>query len=75
MSIVNNFIDKLINQHEVLPDALFIENSAIISKYFHHSIKNIHDIGRRDIMLCGGNKIYTKFLGIKETDSLHILKI
>jgi dihydrofolate reductase len=74
MSIVNNLINDLINEHKILSDCLFVEYSAIISEHFHHSVDNIHDKARRNIVLGGGHKVYAELLGEEVVQSLNILQ-
>ena len=73
VSIIDDFIDNLINQHEILPNTLFIQNSTEVSKYFHHSIQNVHHIWRRDIVFCCCYKKDSKFFCVKVIDPIDIL--
>ena len=38
---INNFINYLINKHEILADAFFIKNATIVTEYFHHSVYDV----------------------------------
>ena len=73
MSVVNDLIDDLIDEHKVLPNTLLIQHSAIVSEDFHHSIQEVHDEGGRYVVLCSGHEEDPKLLGIEEVDSLHTL--
>ena len=44
MSIVNDLIDNFIDQHEILSNALLIEDTAEVTKDLHHSVQDVHHV-------------------------------
>ena len=73
MSIINNLIDDLVDEHEVFADALLVKHAAVITKDFHHSIKNIEDSTRLHIVLGGRNEEDAKLLGEEVVHAINIL--
>ena len=41
MPEINDFIDDLVNKHEVFADAFFIQDAAIVTENFHHSVNDV----------------------------------
>ena len=74
MTVINDFINNLIDQHEIFPNALLIQNSAIVSKHLHHPVQYVHHKRGRDVVLGSRYKEYAKLLGIEKVDSLHALQ-
>ena len=72
MSIVDDLINDLINQHEILPDAFLVKNTAKVAEDFHHSVQDIHDIGGLDIVLGCCHKVYSKFLSVEVIYTIHV---
>ena len=62
MPVVNNFINYLVNQDKVLSNCLFVDNTAVIAKNFHHPVNDVVNKTWRDIILCGSNKVNSEFL-------------
>ena len=73
VAIVNNFVNYLIYEHKILPYALLVEHSTIISEHFHHSVKDVHHVGGRHIVLGCCYEEYPELLSVKEIDALHAL--
>ena len=73
MSIVDNFIDNLVNQYKILPDALLVEDAAVVSEDFHHAIDDVEDGGGGHIGLARCHKVYAELLGEEIVHSVHIL--
>ena len=46
VAIVNDLINNFIDQHEILPNAFLVKHSAVVSEHFHHSVQDVHHIGR-----------------------------
>lgn len=74
MAVVNDLIDDLIDEHEVLSDTLFIKDPAEVSEDLHHSVKDIHHIGRRHVLLGSCHKEDSELLGVEVVYPIHILK-
>jgi len=73
MTIVNDFIDDLINQHKILPNSLFIKHSTIVSKHLHHSIDYVHDERRWNIVFRRRYEIDAKLLCEEVIQALNVL--
>jgi hypothetical protein len=43
MSVVYDLINYLINKNKVFSNGLFIEYTAVVSEYFHHTVDNVVD--------------------------------
>lgn len=74
MSIVNYFIDDLIDKNEVFPNALLIENATVIPKYLHHSVDNVHHVRRRHIVPSRSHEINPELFSEEIAESFNILK-
>lgn len=75
MPIVNNFINYLVNQNKVLSNCLFVDNSAVIAKNFHHPVNDVVNKTWRDIILSGGYKVNSKFLSEHIVEAIDILNL
>jgi hypothetical protein len=75
MSIVDDLVYYLVDQYKVLPDALLIQHSAIVSEHLHHPVQYVHHERGRDVVLGSCDEEYAELLSVKEIDSLHILQI
>jgi hypothetical protein len=73
MTIVNNFINDFVDEHKVLSNAFFVENTAIVPKHFHHSVNDVHYKRRGHIVLGGGYEVDSKLLGKKEIEAFDVL--
>jgi hypothetical protein len=73
VSIVDDLINDLVNQHKILPDRLLIQYSTEVSEYLHHPVEDIQDIGGRNVVFSSRYEEYSKFLGIEIVDSINIL--
>ena len=74
MPVVNNFINDLIDQHEVFPNGLFVADSTVISENFHHSVDDIHDKTWRNIVFGRGDEVYSKLFREEIVEALDILQ-
>ena len=72
--VVNNLVNDFINEHKVFPNGFFIENSAVIPKYFHHSINNVHHETWGNVVLCGGYEVDSELLREEIIEALNILQ-
>ena len=72
MPIIDDLIDDLVDKHEILPDALLVEDPAEVAEDLHHPIQDVHDIGRGDGVLGRRDKEYSEFLGIEVVDPIHV---
>lgn len=72
MTVINYFINDLINENEILPNTLLANHSTIVSEYLHHSVYNVHHKRWRHIVFGCRNKVDTEFLGKEEVQSLDI---
>lgn len=75
MAIVDYFVDDLVNEHKVAPNALLVENAAVVSKNFHHSVDNVHYGRRLHVVLRSGHEIDPKLLGEEVVNSIDVLCI
>lgn len=75
VSVVNHFIYYLVYKHEVFTDALFVENTHVVSKHFHHAVDNFEHTRRLNIVFCSRYKVNAKLLGEEVVDSINILNM
>lgn len=75
VSIVNDLIDNLVYQHEVLPYALLIEHSTVVSEDLHHSIQDVHHERRRHIVLGCCYEEDAELLRVEEVNAFHVLGV
>ena len=75
MPVVNNLVNDLIDQHKVFSNGLFVEDSAVISEHFHHSVDDVHHKTWRNIVFGGRNEVDSKFLREEIVEALDILQI
>ena len=73
VAVVDKLVYYLVDQHEVLPDTLLIQDAAIIPEDLHHAVQDVHHERRRHIVFGSGHEEYAELLSIEEIDSLHIL--
>ncbi len=73
MSIVNNFINDLVDEYEILSNTFLIQDSTVISEDFHHSVENVHHKRGGHIELCGCDEEDAKLLRVEIVDALYIL--
>lgn len=74
MSIINDFVDDLINKYKVFPYTLFVKDSTIVSKDLHHSVDDIHHKRRRHVELGRCHEVNSEFLGKEEVQAFNILQ-
>lgn len=74
MPVVNNLINDFIDQHEVFPNCFLVEDSAVISENFHHSVDDIHHKTWRNIIFGRGDKVDSKLFCEKIVEALDILQ-
>lgn len=74
MPVINDLIDDLVDEDEVLPDALFIEDPTEVSEDFHHPVEDVHHVGGGHVVLGGCHKEYSKLLCVEVIDPIHVLQ-
>ena len=74
VAVINHLIDDLVNQHKVLPNALFVQHSTVVSEDLHHSVQDIEHITGLDVVTRGGHKVNSKLLREEVVDSIDILQ-
>lgn len=74
MTIVDNLIDDLVDQHKVLPYALFVQHAAIVTEHLHHSINDVHHERGRYVVLRSRHKVDSEFLRKEVIQSLYVLR-
>ena len=74
MPVVNNLVNDLIDQHEIFPNGLFVKDSAVIPKDFHHSVDDVHHKTWRNIVFGGRNEVDSKLLREEIVEALNILQ-
>jgi hypothetical protein len=75
MAIVNDLIDDFIYQHKILPNSFFIYDSTVVSEHFHHSVDDIMHKTWGYVVLGGGDKVNSKFLGEHVIQAIDVLRI
>lgn len=75
MPIVNDLVDDLVDEHEILPNALFVQHAAIVPKNLHHSIDDVKDGRWRHIRLTRSHKVNAKLLSEEVVDPINMLYI
>ena len=75
MSIINDFVNYLVNEHEVFPNRLLVEDATIVTEYFHHSVDHVMHDRRRNIVLSCRHKVNTKLFSEEIVDSIHMLQM
>jgi len=73
MSIIDNFVNDFVNQDKIFPDALLVEDAAVVSEDLHHAIDDVEDSGGGHVGLTCCHEVYAKLLGEKIVHSVHIL--
>jgi hypothetical protein len=73
MPVVNYLVDDLVNEHEILPDSLFVEDSAVVPEDLHHSIDDVHDKAGGDIVLGCGHKVDAELFSEKVIQTIDVL--
>jgi len=74
VTVIYHFINDLVDKHEVLPDTLFIEHTAVVTENLHHSVDDIENSGRGDVRLACSHEVDSKFLGEEIIDTIHMLR-
>lgn len=74
MSIVDNFINDLVNEYEVLSDALLVQHSTVVPEHLHHTVDDIDDTRWLYVVLAGGNEVYAELLREKVVDAVDVLQ-
>ena len=74
MPVVNNLVNDLIDQHKVFSNGLFVEDSAVISEHFHHSVDNIHHETWRNVVFGSRNEVDSKLFREEIVEALDILQ-
>ena len=75
MAIVNNLINDLVDEHEILPNALFIQDAAIVPENLHHTVDDIQDGGWSDVCLACRHEVNAELLREEIVNSIHMLNI
>ena len=75
MTIVDDLVDYLIDEHEVLPDRFFIQDAAVVSKNLHHAINHVVHNRWGYIVLRSRDKVDAELLCEKVINPVNMLKI
>jgi hypothetical protein len=73
MAIVDDLVNDLVYEDEVLANALLIEDPAKVTEHLHHSVEDVHDIGRRHVFLRRGYEEDAELLCVEVVDAVHVL--
>ena len=73
MSIIDNLINDFIDEHKVLPNALLVKHSTVVSEDFHHAIDNVQNGARGYISLTGRHEVNSKLLREEVVHPVHVL--
>ena len=73
VAIVDNLVDDLIDQHEVLANALLVQHAAVVPEYLHHSVDNVENGRRRHIRLACRHEVDSELLREEIIDSIDML--
>ena len=52
MAVVNDLIDDFIDHDEVLANALFVDEAAVVTDNLEHAVDDVEHAGGRCVMLC-----------------------
>ena len=73
MAIIDHFIYDLVDEDEVFANALFIQDTAVITEDLHHSINDVHDGAGSGIGLTCSHKVDAELLGEEVVHSIDVL--
>jgi len=74
MPIINHLVNDLIDQHEVFTNTLFVEHPTVVSENFHHSVQDVENRRRLNVVLGRCHEVDAEFLGEEVVDAVNILK-
>lgn len=75
VSIIYDFIDDFVNEHEILPDWLFVQDSAVVSEHLHHAINHVVNNRRWNVVFSRGHKVNAELFCKKIVHSIDMLQI
>ena len=73
VAIVNDLVDDLVDEDEVLANALFIQDAAIVSKDLHHAINDVQDGRWGDVRLACCHEVDAELLREEVVNTVHML--
>ena len=74
VSVIDHFVNDLVDKHKVLSNALLVEYTTVVTENLHHSVDDIENGGWRDICLASCHEVDSEFLGEEIIDTIHMLR-
>jgi len=73
--VIDHLVNYLVNQHEVLPNTLFVDYPTVVPEHLDHSVHNLHYERGRAVILGGDHEIDAELLGEEEVDAVDVLLV
>ena len=73
MTVVDHLVDDLVDEHEVLADALLVEHAAVVAEDLHHPVDDVHDGAGSSIGLARCYEVDAKLLREEVVDAVDVL--
>lgn len=72
MTIVDNLVYNLVNEHKVFADALFVEDAAVVAENLHHTVYDVQNGRWGHVSLACCHKVDSKLLSEEVVDSINM---
>ena len=73
MSIIDHLVNDLVDENKVLPDALFVEDTTVITEDLHHAVNDIQDGRRSHVSFSRRHEVDSKLFREEVVHAVNVL--